>query len=52
MKNLRNEINRVKEAIRNTDSLYLKRDYEKYLKKLEREMKHGEVNRKIQKGRR
>lgn len=44
MNNIKNEIARVKEAIRKTDSLYLKRDYEKYLKKLERKMKHGKVN--------
>ena len=52
MKNLRKEIGRVKEAIRNTDSPYLKRDYEKHLKKLEREIKYGEANRSFQKGRR
>lgn len=51
-KNLRKEYGRIKEAIRNTDSPYLRRDYEKYLKRLEREMKYGSVNREIQKGRR
>lgn len=40
-KNLRKEYGRIKEAIRNTDSPYLRRDYEKHLKKLEREMKYG-----------
>lgn len=36
------EIKRVKEAIKKTKSPYLKRDYEKYLRKLERKLKRGE----------
>lgn len=49
MKNLRKEIGRVKETIRNTDSPYLRRDYEKYLKKLERELKYGKADSSFQK---
>ena len=33
------EIKRVKNALKNTDSEYLKRDYNKYLKRLLRERK-------------
>jgi hypothetical protein len=49
--NIKKELARVNEVIRNTDSPYLKRDYEKYKKRLEREMKYGKTNRSVQKGR-
>ena len=42
MLNLKQEIARVKKAIETTASPYLKRDYEKYLKKLYKKLKsHG-----------
>ena len=34
----RNEIERVQNALKNTNSAYLKRDYQKYLKRLKREV--------------
>lgn len=37
MNNIQSEIERVKAAIAKTKSPHLKRDYEKYLKKLEKQ---------------
>ena len=45
MDNIKAEIERVKTAIAKTKSPYLKRDYEKYLKKL---LKRSEMNGKWQ----
>ena len=39
MDNIEAEIVRVKEAIAKTKSPYLKRDYEKYLRKLEKRLR-------------
>lgn len=39
MDDIRAEIERVKIALENTDSPYLKRDYEKYLQKLYKKLK-------------
>ena len=36
---IKNEIARVQTALANTQSEYLKRDYTKYLKRLQRELK-------------
>lgn len=36
------EIKRVKEALTKTTSPHLKRDYEKYLRKLEKRLKRGD----------
>ena len=36
------EIKRVKEALAKTQNPYLKRDYEKYLRKLEKRLKRGD----------
>lgn len=44
MQNIKNEIARVEKAIQETTSPHLKRDYEKYLKKLYRKQKAGAVN--------
>lgn len=38
---LRTEIKRVKRIIQTTESPYLRRDMEKYLKRLEREVRFG-----------
>jgi hypothetical protein len=38
---IKKEIARVQVALANTQSEYLKRDYTKYLKKLQRELKGG-----------
>ena len=40
-RNLRSEIKRVNTIIENTDSPYLRRDMEKYLKRLKRELRYG-----------
>ena len=42
MTNTRAEIARVEKALATTTSPFLKRDYEKYLKKLYRRLKRGE----------
>ena len=38
------EIKRVKSVIATTNSEYLKRDYQKYLKKLYRKLKASDIN--------
>lgn len=50
--NIKKELARVNEVIRTTDSPYLRRDYEKYKKKLERMLKYGKANSSFPKGRR
>lgn len=42
MANTVSEIKRVKEALTKTTSPHLKRDYEKYLRKLEKRLKRGD----------
>ena len=42
MAETKSEIERVKKALAETKSPYLKRDYEKYLRKLYRRLKRGE----------
>lgn len=42
MNDTKTEIERVKKIIETTKSPYLKRDYEKYLKKLYKRLKRGE----------
>ena len=44
MVDLKTEIARVETAIANTNSKYLKRDYQKYLKKLYRKLKASDIN--------
>lgn len=44
MDNITAEIERVKTAIKKTDSLQLKRDYGKYLHKLYKQKKRSEMN--------
>lgn len=42
MNDIQKEIARVKKVIETTNSPYLKRDYEKYLKKLYKKLKRGD----------
>lgn len=44
MNDIKAEITRVEKAISETKSPYLKRDYEKYLRKLRIKLKRSEVN--------
>lgn len=45
MDNIEAEITRVKASIEKTKSPHLKRDYEKYLRKLEKKSRRGVINR-------
>lgn len=42
MDNIKSEIERIKTAIKKTNSQHLKRDYEKHLQKLYKRLKRGD----------
>lgn len=44
MEQLRAEIKRVEEALAKTNSPFLRRDYEKHLKKLKKQLKRSEMS--------
>ncbi len=44
MEHIRAEIKRVEEALTKTNSPFLKRDYEKHLKKLKKQLKRSEMS--------